>query len=255
MRYSPPVRLDVYPTDAEAFEAAAAAVAEELRALGGSGPLAVALTGGRSGRGVLVALAARGDLPWERVELFLADERCVDADDAQSNVRLVRDSLVVPRGLPPARVHAPAPRPADPAAMAAAYADVVAARLGTTPVFDLVLLGLGAHGEIASLAPDSSAMSATTPVAAVGVAELSSPPRVARITLTPPVLRAARRAVVVATGDAKASALAAVLREPVDPRRRPAQLVLPSEGARWVVDRAAAAELLRDARVVQPETA
>src|SRR5262249_48696302 len=61
------MRLDVYPTDAEAFEAAAALVAEGLRALGGSGALTVALGGGRSGRGVMVALAARGDLPWDRI--------------------------------------------------------------------------------------------------------------------------------------------------------------------------------------------
>src|SRR5439155_26137438 len=83
--------LEVYPSDAEAFEAAAALAAESLRSAGARATLALA--GGRSGRGLLVALAARGDLPWERVEWFWGDERCVPADDRRSNVRLARETL------------------------------------------------------------------------------------------------------------------------------------------------------------------
>src|SRR5438093_1523955 len=94
--------LEVYPSDAEAFEAAAALAAEHLRSTGARA--AVALAGGRSGRGVMTALAARGDLPWERVEWFWGDERCVPADDARSNLRLARDSLFVPAGVPAALV-------------------------------------------------------------------------------------------------------------------------------------------------------
>ena len=97
--------LEVYPSDAEAFEAAAALAAEHLRSTGARA--AVALAGGRSGRGVMTALAARGDLPWERVEWFWGDERCVPADDGRSNLRLARDSLFVPRGVPAGRIHPP----------------------------------------------------------------------------------------------------------------------------------------------------
>src|SRR5439155_1551452 len=99
--------LEVYPSDAEAFEAAAALAAEHLRSTGARA--AVALAGGRSGRGVMTALAARGDLPWERVEWFWGDERCVPADDGRSNLRLARDSLFVPRGVP-ARLARPSVR-------------------------------------------------------------------------------------------------------------------------------------------------
>src|SRR5258705_4636933 len=108
MRYAAPMRLDVYPTDAEAFEATAALVAEELRGRDRAAPFAVAVAGGRTGRGVLVALAVRGELPWERITWFWSDERCVPDDDARSHVRLVRESLMVPRGIPPARICAPA---------------------------------------------------------------------------------------------------------------------------------------------------
>src|SRR5436309_14242323 len=78
--------LEVYASDAAACGAAAALAAERLGAAGARAT--VALAGGRSGRGVMVALAARGDLPWERVEWFWGDERCVPADDGRSNLRL-----------------------------------------------------------------------------------------------------------------------------------------------------------------------
>ncbi len=247
------MRLDVYPTDAEAFEAAAAIAAEALRASGDAGDLAVALAGGRSGRGIMVALAGRGDLPWPRLLWFWGDERCVGPDDPHSNVRLARASLFVPRGVAGTRIVAPAIVADDAARSAADYGTAVATRLGATPVFDVLFLGVGARGEVASLAPGAQALRAQTPFAAVLADETTSAPRLARITLTPPVVRAARHVVVLATGDTKAKVVAEALREPIDPLRIPAQLVLPSERVHWVVDRAAAAGLLRDARQVQDE--
>src|SRR5206468_2982035 len=161
--------LEVYPSDAEAFEAAAALAAEHLRSTGARA--AVALAGGRSGRGVMTALAARGDLPWERVEWFWGDERCVPADDGRSNLRLARDSLFVPRGVP-----------------------------------------------------------------------------AGRITVTPPVLAAARHVIVTAVGGEKAAAVAAAVDDGADPAGVPAALVRPSERITWFIDRAAASVLLRAAR-------
>src|SRR5207249_8399543 len=87
--------LEVYASDAEAFEAAAALAAEHLRSAGARAT--VALAGGRSGRGGMVALAARGDLPWGRVEWFWGDERCVSPDHGRGNLRPARDPLLVPR--------------------------------------------------------------------------------------------------------------------------------------------------------------
>src|SRR5207247_504332 len=181
--------LEVYASDAEAFGAAAALAAEHLRSAGARAT--VALAGGRSGRGIMVALAARGDLPWERVEWFWGDERCVPADDGRSNLRLARDSLLVPRGVAAGRIHPPPVALGDPVRIAAAYAATLAAE---APVFDLVLLGLGAGGGVASLVPGAAALRASAPVAAVGPEEVAEEPRVARITPTPPALAAARRA-------------------------------------------------------------
>jgi len=223
------MRLDVYPTDAEAFEAASILAADHLRKLPVDRPLTVALSGGRSGRGVMVALAARGDLPWARVEWHLTEEAAVSPDDARSTMRVARDSLFLPRGIPPARVHT-----LDEAA------DV--------PQLDLVLLAVGPDGRIAGLVPGCRALAATAPVARVADDEHSEPDAPGGLTLTPPTLSAARYVIVVAAGDAVAHAVAAALRDPVDPTRLPAQLVRPAESVRWVVDRAAAAELLREAK-------
>lgn len=245
---SSPLRLDVYPTDAEAFEAAAARAAEHLRvAPAAGGRLAVALSGGRSGRGVLTALAA-ADLPWERIDWCWADERCVPASDAHSNTRLVRESLLAPRAIPPEHVIVPPVECGDAGAVADAYGRALVERLGALPVLDLVLLGLGASGAVASLMPGSAALRGEGVVAAVPAGEVSEPPPLARVTLTARVLAAARRVIVVAAGDAKAAALAAAMGDPVDPARVPAHLVRPDERVAWFVDRAASAALLRGAR-------
>lgn len=243
-----PLRLDVYPTDAEAFEAAAALAAERLRAAVGGGRRAtIALSGGRGGRGVMVALAGRGDVSWDRVEWFWGDERCVAADDPRSNVRLARESLLTPRGVADARIHPPPVERGDPEAVAAAYAATLTAELGALAAFDVVLLGVGRNTHIASLMPGCRALAATTPVAAVAPDEVSEEPLVPRITVTPPVLRAARQVIVVVAGPEKAEPVARVLRAPDDPTRIPAQLVRPSPTVTWCLDLAAAQELLRDA--------
>src|SRR5690348_9294678 len=65
------MQIEVFPTDAEAFDAAAEAAAAALRDAAGAASATAALPGGRAARGVLVALATRGDVPWPRVEWFL----------------------------------------------------------------------------------------------------------------------------------------------------------------------------------------
>lgn len=248
------MQLEVYQTDAEAFEAAAALAAEHLRAAAAGGRATIALCGGRGGRGVMLALAGRGDVPWDRVEWFWGDERCVPADDARSNVRLARESLLVPRAVAASRIHPPAVERGAPDAVAAAYAETLRSVLpgDGAPAFDVVLLGVGKNTHIASLMPGCRALGAETPVAPVALEEVTEDPRVARITVTPPVLAAARHVIVTVAGDEKAGPLATALRDPVDANRIPAQLVRPSARVTWVVDRAAAAALLRDAVPAPP---
>ena len=126
------MRLEVYQTAGEAFEAAAALVAGRLRE---AARPAVALAGGRGGRGVMLALAACADVPWERVEWYWGDERCVPPGDPQSNVRVARESLLGPRGIADERIHPPPLDLGDPARIASAYGATLVALLGPTPIF------------------------------------------------------------------------------------------------------------------------
>jgi 6-phosphogluconolactonase len=241
-----PLELQVYPTDAEAFEATAALAATHLR--GAHAHPSVALSGGRSGRGVMLALAARGELPWDRIEWFWGDERCVPPDDPRSNLRVARDSLLGPRGVAAARIHAPPLELGDAGRIAATYGATLAEHLGATPILDILLLGIGSDGHLASLMPGGAALRASAPVAAVPVEEVTQPPHVERITVTPAVVARARAAIVTVTGEAKAAAVAAAMADDADPERIPAALVRPSTQVAWVIDRAAASVLLRGAQ-------
>jgi 6-phosphogluconolactonase len=159
------------------------------------------------------------------VDLWFGDERCVAPDDPESNYRLVAGSLLP--GAVGARVHR-VDGMAEPDAGAAAYAEEIR---GVT--LDLALLGLGEDGHTASLFPGSPALQERSREA---VAVVASKPPPNRITLTLPVLDAARELVVLAVGSGKAAAVSAVLAGP-DPRY-PASLL--PDRTQLVVDRAAA---------------
>ncbi|HKA29206.1 MAG TPA: 6-phosphogluconolactonase [Candidatus Binatia bacterium] len=244
------MQLEVYQTDAEAYEAAAALAAGRLVAAAAAGPASIALPGGRGGRALMLALAGRDDIPWDRIDVYFTDECCLPEGDARRTLVVARQSLLSPRGIAADHVHAMVPDGRDATAAATAYGALLRGALGAPPVLDLVVLDLGADGGVAAVAPGNAAARSTEPVAAVDAAELGSEPRVARVTLTLVTLRAARHAIVTATGAGRAAAVAAALREPADVERRPAQALLPSESVSWFVDRAAADLLLRDARPV-----
>jgi 6-phosphogluconolactonase len=242
------MQLEVYQTDAEVYEAAAAHVAERLAVAARRGNAAVVLPGGRGGRPFMLALAARGEVPWARVDVFFTDECWLPDADPRRTWHVARESLLAPRAVPADRVHPIVVGAHDAASAAATYRALLAGQ----PALDVVVLELGAAGEIAAVAPGSAAARSTETVVAVDPADVVVEPRVPRVTLTTAGLRAARHVVLTATGATRAAALAAALREPIDVVRRPAQAVLPSPTAAWFVDRAAAEPLLRDARPAPP---
>lgn len=231
------------------LDALSRAAADELVALGRAaiaarGRFHLALSGGSTPRRLFQLLAARpGDLPWEQVELWWGDERCVPPDHADSNYGMAREHLIRPLGLPEARVHRMHGE-LDPGAAARAYEDELGAALGAPPVLDYALQGMGPDGHTASLFPDSPGLDE------VRRAVIANPVRsplvpggqATRITLTAPALSAARHVRFLVAGADKAAALAAVLEGPRDPRRYPSQLVAAADQA-WLVDEAAAARL------------
>jgi 6-phosphogluconolactonase len=222
---------------------ASRAAAEELagylrRTVLARGRCGVALAGGRTPRLLYELLAQNGQTPWDRTHLWWTDERYVPPEDARSNAQMVYEALVRRACLPPGNVH---PMPTDfpdPEDAARAYEAELRSFLRGFGGLDLVLLGMGSDGHVASLFPGSPAVwEARRWVVAVRAP--AEPP--SRLTLTFPVLRAARRVDVVVVGVRKRAALRRALMGPPDPLTCPASAVSSREGlVVWWVDRAAA---------------
>jgi 6-phosphogluconolactonase len=198
------------------------------------GRCALALSGGATPRPVYERLALpplTTRIPWERVEVFFGDERAVPPTDSGSNYRMAKDALLDRVSVPAAHVHRMEAERADREAAARSYERALPAQL------DLLLLGMGVDGHTASLFPGSPGLEERRHrvVPATG----PTPPR-ERLTITPPVIAAARRVAVMVAGAEKAGTLARVLRGPSRPHDLPAQLAL---GGVWFVDRDAAARL------------
>ena len=195
----------------------------------------IVLTGG-STPGHAYELATERERDWSRAELWWGDERCVPPDDERSNFGMAKRALLDRLDAQPAAVHR---MPGELGAEAGA--EDYDRELGELARFDLVLLGLGSDGHIASLFPDQPTLDETERRVLGAKAKLE--PFVDRITLTLPLLRAARAVVFLVTGEAKADAAAgAFAGEPS--RSTPGSLVRAISGTTTaVLDRAAASKL------------
>jgi 6-phosphogluconolactonase len=206
----------VFATAEEVAAAAAKEIAEAIR----GGVRTLVLTGGTTPQRCY-ELLAEVDLEWGRVTVLFGDERCVPPNHPDSNYLMAKKALL--DRVMPATVHR-MPAELGPDEGAAEYEKVVAANLP----LDLVLLGVGEDGHTASLFPGHQALKAHNLV--VGVYDSPKPPP-ERVTLTLPVLRAARRVLVMATGAGKADAVARAKRGEV-----PSGMIT---GAKWLIDQAA----------------
>jgi 6-phosphogluconolactonase len=221
-------RLTACPDAETVAQRAAAHVARQL--LGAReqrGVAHLALSGGSTPGRTYELLGAK---PQELggVEVWFADERCVGPDDEESNYRLAAETLLAGGEIAPERVHRMVGElgPEEGARQYAreleqnvAGADVDAP---TLPILDLILLGIGPDGHVASLFPGAATLDAGDDAVCLGVADSPKPPP-ERITLSLAVLRAARECLLIATGASKADALAAALGEPS--RHVPASLL------------------------------
>ena len=233
----------VYETSAEIAEAAArdfAARAEE--AIHERGRFAVALAGGSTPKATYEALARdhAEDIDWARVHVFFGDERTVPPDHEDSNYRMAHEALL--SRVPVGGVHCMRGE-SPPAEAAATYEEELQRFFGAggSPSLDLILLGLGEDGHTASLFPETSALDVTDRwVVANPVLKLET----TRLTLTIPVINAAKAVTFLVAGEGKAGALSEILEGDADPRAYPAKLVHPESGdLTWMVDRAAASLL------------
>ncbi len=211
------------------------------------GSASVVLTGGGVGTAVLRELRdspARDAVDWSRLDVWWGDERWVPAADPQRNDLAAREALLDAVPLDPARVHpfpaADGPHAGDPEAAAAAYAAELAAA-GPAADFDVLLLGVGEEGHVASIFPDSPASRAEGTVTAVH--DCPKPPPT-RLTLTFPAIRSADEVWLVAAGAGKAAPLARALAG-ADALEIPAAGARGRSHTRWLLDPPAAARLPR----------
>jgi 6-phosphogluconolactonase len=199
----------------------------------------IALAGGETPAPAYTRLGQE-HLPWDRVDVLLGDERWVAPTDSASNLRMLRQTLLAPGPGSHACLHpVPTDRP-SPAASAEAYAVLVEQLCsGSPPCFDLMLLGLGDDGHTASLFPGTPAPAVTDRSVTIGEGK-----GLPRITLTAPVLSAARQVIVLVSGAGKRQALSRLL-DPLEPSERtPARLVQPHGELVILADAAAAEGLL-----------
>jgi 6-phosphogluconolactonase len=197
------------------------------------------------------ALAARRAVDWSQVDLWWGDERFLPEGDPERNETQARAALLDLLSIPAARVHAmPACQGGgwgdDPDAAARAYAEELAAATGdaaVAPSFDVVLLGVGPDGHVASLFPGHPALEVTSGVT-VAVRESPKPPPV-RVSLTVEAINAAHEVWLLAAGTEKADAVGTAFRQSLAGARDglPASRVRGRTATLWLLDRAAAAHL------------
>lgn len=229
---------------AQVAAAAAARLITRLVDLQAAGAVpAVALTGGGVGIATLAAVAdspARDAVNWRAVELFWGDERFLTAGDHERNDEQAREALLDRLDLDPALVHPIAatdgPLGDDPDAAAAAYAALLDER--GRPL-DIVMLGMGGEGHVASIFPHAPALDATG--SAVAVRNCPKPPPT-RISVTLPVIQAAAEVWLLVAGTAKAEAVAAALGG-AEPAEVPAAGAHGRETTLWFLDTEAASAL------------
>jgi 6-phosphogluconolactonase len=211
----------------------------------------LALSGGETPR-MLYSLLSRPPfstlMPWGHTQVFWGDERCVPPTDPDSNYRMAMEAMIPRVPVPLMNVYRIPAEMEPPEDAAAEYAWTIAEALKTRglydipagapfPSLDLIVLGVGTDGHTASLFPGDRVLEETYLwVSAVFAPD--SPPEVPRITLTLPVINAARGVLFLVSGDGKGEVVRAILEKPESAvGHYPAAMVSPVETLIWLVDK------------------
>lgn len=235
--------------DAVALRAAEWFTQSAERAVAERGRARIAISGGSTPKVMFALLADPGQpflkrVPWSSLDLYWVDERCVPPDHAESNYRMTKEAMLSKVPLPAEQVHRMEGE-LEPEVAASRYEAVIrnSFRLegAQTPVFDLVMLGMGDDGHTASLFPHTEAINE---LGRLVTANCVPQKDTWRITLTWPVINQGRSVVFLIEGQEKAQVLHDVLLGPYSPEDKPSQLIRPASGRLdFLLDTAAAALL------------
>ncbi len=218
------------------------------RAVDARGAFHVALSGGSTPRALYQRLAQpdySDRLDWGSVHIYFGDERAVAPHHPDSNFRMANETLLSHVPIPSAQIHRMAAEQQPIADAATSYESVLTQQLPATdrgiPQFDLVLLGMGTDGHTASLFPGTTVLHERERfVAEVYVEQLQS----WRLSLTLPVIDAARQILVLVAGDSKAAIIGELFAKGAQ-STYPIQLIEPLGDMQWYLDAAAAQALER----------
>jgi 6-phosphogluconolactonase len=240
----------VLPTPAATAQSAAQLFTDAARrAASTRGVARIAISGGTTPKAMFALLADPAEpflkqVPWDKIDLYWVDERCVPPDNIESNYRMTKEAMLSKVPLPAERIHR-IEGELEPEVAAARYESTIrnTFRLegAQTPTFDLVLLGMGDDGHTASLFPHTEALNEMSHI----VVPNHVPQKDAwRITLTWPVINQGREVAFLIEGAGKAEVLHNVFLGPYQPEIYPSQLIRPASGQlTLLLDRAAAAKL------------
>jgi len=220
------------------------------RAVAARGWARIAISGGSTPKAAFALLADaaqpwRARMPWDKLDLWWVDERCVPPDNTDSNYRMTLEAMLDHVPLKPGQIHRMAGE-LEPDVAAARYEAALrnSFRLegAELPRFDLVQLGMGPDGHTASLFPHTAALHELNRLVVANHVETVKDSW--RVTLTWPVINRGAEVFFLIAGADKAAILKEVFMGPRDAERLPSQLIRPANGIlTLLLDRAAAALL------------
>jgi 6-phosphogluconolactonase len=244
------VTYSVLPTPAATAQAGAQLFTDAaVKAAKARGVARIAISGGTTPKTMFALLADPAgpflkQVPWDKIDLYWVDERCVPPDNSESNYRMTNEAMLSKVPLPAERIHRMEGE-LEPEVAAARYESTIRNTFklegAETPTFDLVLLGMGDDGHTASLFRHTEALNEMSHI----VVPNHVPQKDAwRITLTWPVINQGREVAFLIEGAAKARVLHDVFFGPYQPDTYPSQLIRPAGGQLLLLLDAAAASKL-----------
>lgn len=205
----------------------------------------IVLSGGSTPKRLFKILATdfSEKIRWERIHFWWGDERCVPPDSENSNFKLAMDYLFSKINIPKENLHRIRGED-DPEKEVKRYAGEIQKNLnyrGESPVFDMVILGLGEDGHTASIFPDQIELFENEKICAHSQHPITGQ---SRITLTGKVLNNANRVFFIVTGSHKAQRISEIMNDDEAAKLLPAYYISPKNGSLiWFLDEEAAARI------------
>lgn len=235
--------LNIYKNKEEASRAAALHFVERANiAIQENNKCTIALTGGSSPAGMYQLLTSefKDEVAWEKLYIFWCDERWVPIDDARSNAGNAFDDFLNKVPVPKNQIFPMWKEGISAEDYAKEYSAVLEEILEDGTTFDLIFLGMGDDGHTASLFPGEKVIYENDKKVAAYYLQAQN---MERITLTAPLINAAKSVAFIAFGSKKADALYEVIKGDKNIDKYPSQIIAPKGELMWYVDQEAASRI------------